>query len=234
MSNGIWSTDLGFLESLDDSVGRENDVNGTMKELVDSVKWPGDLEPPRVPKGWSMPTAKNKLKIGFPSEASFKQFVNEIEKFLEYRVLAEFVESESSYDELVARLADKFGSSCIDLIQNSVAHGGISLPSRFGSPSEKVQSNYTRVVVGEWLFVVLILTQSYTASDILSLRPSTDLEDLAFQKGSPIAVDVSDAILHLSENGKLKELEDRLFTPSSECSTLQIAEDKDSLQIQSF
>ncbi|CAK9148190.1 unnamed protein product [Ilex paraguariensis] len=223
MSNGIWSTDLGFLESLGDSVGRENDVNGkgspTMKELVDSVKWPGDLEPPRVPKGWSMPTAKNKLKIGFPSEASFKQFVNvelpnnhsekkptgycfcvfeEIEKFLEYRVLAEFVESESSYDELVARLADKFGSSCIDLIQNSVAHGGISLPSRFGSPSV--------------LFSLLI----------------------AFQKGSPIAVDVSDAILHLSENGKLKELEDRLFTPSSECSTLQIAEDKDSLQIQSF
>lgn len=40
----------------------------------------------------------------------------------------------------------------------------------------------------------------------------------AFPKGSPIAIDVSRAILELSENGRLKTLEDKWFVPSPECS----------------
>lgn len=40
-----------------------------------------------------------------------------------------------------------------------------------------------------------------------------------FQKGSPILDDVSKAILKISQNGVLKELEDKWFPISSECST---------------
>ena len=39
----------------------------------------------------------------------------------------------------------------------------------------------------------------------------------AFQKGSPIAKDVSKAILQLSENGVLTSLSDKWFTEPSEC-----------------
>ncbi|XP_059638917.1 glutamate receptor 2.7-like [Cornus florida] len=195
----------------------------------------------------------------------------------------------------------------------------------FFAHREKIKSNYTRTVVVVWLFVVLILTQSFTASltsmlTVSRLRPTvTDIELLkrthatvgcdgptfvrdyleqkyefepgnilnisseseylsafengtiqaaflefpyakvfvnqyckhyeygdgsftrrfggfgfVFQKGSGLAAIVSEAILKLSENGRLKELEKVLFTPSSECSNSQTTNDNYSLSIQGF
>ncbi|KAL7243635.1 hypothetical protein ACSBR1_015942 [Camellia fascicularis] len=181
---------------------------------------------------------------------------------------------------------------------------------------EKIQSNYARVVVVVWLFVVLILTQSFTASltsmlTISRLQPninpmskvgcdadafmSTYVQDVlkyksenvklirdqdeylkafkngsisaafleipyakvftnnycmkytvigstyrfggfgfVFQEGSPIADDVSKAILQLSENGSLKRLEEEWLTPSSECLDSQNTKNVDSLGLESF
>ena len=56
----------------------------------------------------------------------------------------------------------------------------------------------------------------------------------AFQKGSPIVKDFSEAILKLSEDGTLKDLEERQLTPSRECSTNQTSNNTDPLSIQSF
>ncbi|XP_059670063.1 glutamate receptor 3.5-like [Cornus florida] len=53
-----------------------------------------------------------------------------------------------------------------------------------------------------------------------------------FQKGSALAANVSKAILKLSENGKIKELEKQLCTPSSECLKSQTMEENDSLTIE--
>ncbi|KAK7841024.1 glutamate receptor 3.1 [Quercus suber] len=194
-----------------------------------------------------------------------------------------------------------------------------SLPNAGG---ERVYSNLTRAVVVVWLFVVLILTSSYTASlssmlTVQRLQPVRDIEWLrstnakigcdndsfvknylqnvlkfnskniitvttesdyeehfkeksiaaaffelpyekifinkyckgftiskqtyrfggfgfAFQKGSPIAKDFSEAILKLSEDGTLTGLEERWLTPSRECSTDQTSNDTDPLSIQSF
>uniref|UniRef100_A0A6M2EU14 Glutamate receptor n=1 Tax=Populus davidiana TaxID=266767 RepID=A0A6M2EU14_9ROSI len=189
---------------------------------------------------------------------------------------------------------------------------------------EKIYSNLTRVVLLVWLFVVLILTSSYTASltsmlTVRRLQPNvTDIEWLkrnslkvgcdgdsfvrnylqnvlgfkpeniknvgyeynyegefesasisaaflelpygkvfighyckgysaatptyrfgglgfVFQKGSPIAADVSKAILKLSENGELKTLEERWFAPSRECSSSATDNDiTESLSLQNF
>lgn len=55
-----------------------------------------------------------------------------------------------------------------------------------------------------------------------------------FQKGSPIARDFSKAILYLSENGKLKALEDEWLTPLDECSTNKTSSKTQSLSLQSF
>ena len=56
----------------------------------------------------------------------------------------------------------------------------------------------------------------------------------AFQKGSPRVKDFSEAILKLSEDGTLKDLEERRLTPSRQCSADQTSNDTDPLSIQSF
>ena len=55
-----------------------------------------------------------------------------------------------------------------------------------------------------------------------------------FQKGSPIVKDVSQAILTLSENGRLEQLETKWFTPSQKCLNSQTPDKIDSLSWQSF
>ncbi|XVF25704.1 hypothetical protein REPUB_Repub13aG0236600 [Reevesia pubescens] len=195
--------------------------------------------------------------------------------------------------------------------------------SLFFAHREKIYSNLTRVVVVVWLFVVLILSSSYTAGltsmlTLQRLEPNiTDIEWLkranvkigcdgdsfvrtyleavlgfkssnienvsseynyegefdsshiaaaflelpyekvflghyckqftitppnyrfgglgfVFQKGSPIAADVSRAILKLSEDGTLKSLEEKWFAPSPECSANVIDDRTDSLSIRNF
>lgn len=57
----------------------------------------------------------------------------------------------------------------------------------------------------------------------------------AFQKGSPIATDFSQAILTISENGDLKRLEDRWFNQLTSCSNYNsTTAEVDSLTLQSF
>ncbi|XP_058197502.1 glutamate receptor 2.7-like isoform X1 [Rhododendron vialii] len=191
--------------------------------------------------------------------------------------------------------------------------------SLFLAHREKIQSNYARVVVVVWLFVALILTQSYTASltsmltisllqpsveslkmsnakvggdanllktyvqDVLQYKPENLMPmhnendylrsfengsisaafleipyakvfankycrkytvygssyrlggfGFVFQKGSPIAADVSKAILQLMENGTLKRLEEEWLTPSAECRNSQTDKNIDVLSFQSF
>ncbi|CAA0823642.1 Glutamate receptor 2.7 [Striga hermonthica] len=198
--------------------------------------------------------------------------------------------------------------------------------SLFFAHREKVYNNYTRIVVLVWLFVVLVLTSSYTASlsslltvpritpsvseiqllkdqnakigcdgdsfvreyleNVLGFHPdnirTVDSEykypkefetgnisaaflelpyqkaflnhyctgytvagntssvagdrfgglGFVFQKGSPITEDVSRAILTLSENGNLKELELEYFSPTRKC--VQNADMMDNLSWESF
>ncbi|KAL5576634.1 hypothetical protein UlMin_018333 [Ulmus minor] len=55
-----------------------------------------------------------------------------------------------------------------------------------------------------------------------------------FQKGSPIARDVSEAILKLSENGNITLLEKQWLTPSDECSTSTTTNETERLGLKSF
>ncbi|CAM8928469.1 unnamed protein product [Rhodiola kirilowii] len=169
----------------------------------------------------------------------------------------------------------------------------------FFTHRERIHSNFTRVVVVIWLFVVLVLTSSYTANltsmltvprlkpnlssietlklnnlkvgcdvdsfvknyleNVLKFKPENIVKidtqyeypaafksgnisagtyrfgglGFVFQRGSPIARDVSQAILILSENGKLNQLEDEWFAPTKECSSDSKAQ-TDSLGLQSF
>ena len=56
-----------------------------------------------------------------------------------------------------------------------------------------------------------------------------------FQKGSPVARDVSRAILMLSENGELKRLEEKWLNPSQDkCSSNVTSSGTESLKLESF
>lgn len=55
-----------------------------------------------------------------------------------------------------------------------------------------------------------------------------------FQKGSPVARDVSKAILQLSEQGELKRLEDKWLNPSGECANNVISNNTESLKLGSL
>lgn len=55
-----------------------------------------------------------------------------------------------------------------------------------------------------------------------------------FQKGSPIASDVSSAIRSLSEDGTLTTLENQWLTPESECSKSKTSGKSESLSLESF
>lgn len=56
----------------------------------------------------------------------------------------------------------------------------------------------------------------------------------AFQKGSPIALDFSRAILDLSEHGMIKPIEDNWFAPSPDCSTSESNIKTENLTLHSF
>ncbi|KAE9613557.1 hypothetical protein Lal_00016161 [Lupinus albus] len=192
--------------------------------------------------------------------------------------------------------------------------------SLFFAHREKMYSSLTRVVMGAWLFLVLILNSSYTASlssmlTVQQLKPNaTDIEWLKknnakigcdgdsfvrtylenvegfkpesivhmsndynystafknhlitaaflelpyekvyvskyckgysgsvpttrfgglgfmFQKGSPVAKDVSKAILQLLEQGEIQKLEDKWLSPSGECTSTVISTDVETLKL---
>ncbi|KAA8515177.1 hypothetical protein F0562_018356 [Nyssa sinensis] len=147
----------------------------------------------------------------------------------------------------------EFSGKWKDQLGNALS---FTFSSLFFAHREKLRSNYTRVVIVVWLFVVLVLIQSYTASltsmlTISRLQPTVkdiewlkktnatvgcDGDSFVFQKGCPMTTDVSEAILKLSENGKLKEFEEELFASSSdsECSNSQTSRNNDSLSLESF
>ncbi|CAL0312081.1 unnamed protein product [Lupinus luteus] len=192
--------------------------------------------------------------------------------------------------------------------------------SLFFAHREKMYSSLTRVVMGAWLFLVLILNSSYTASlssmlTVQQLKPNvTDIQWLKknnakigcdgdsfvrtylmnverfkpehiinigsdsnypdafknhsitaaflelpyekayintyckgysgsvpttrfgglgfmFQKGSPIAKDVSKAILQLLEQGELQKLEEKWLNPSGECTNTMISTNAETLKL---
>ncbi|CAB4307806.1 unnamed protein product [Prunus armeniaca] len=65
---GFWSDGRGFSETIGESDTFKYSMNA-----LGQVFWPGGIR--GTPKGWSPPTSANPLKIGVPTRATFKQYV---------------------------------------------------------------------------------------------------------------------------------------------------------------
>nr|POE59601.1 glutamate receptor 2.1 [Quercus suber] len=65
---GFWSYGHGFSENINENAA----YNSSMK-VLGQVFWPGG--PWYTPRGWTLPTSTNPLKIGVPAAANFKEYV---------------------------------------------------------------------------------------------------------------------------------------------------------------
>ncbi|KAL0011230.1 hypothetical protein SO802_006338 [Lithocarpus litseifolius] len=162
----FWTSVSGFSESVE--------MKSCTEKIAGPVTWPGYLI--QVPKGWAMPTEQNPLKIGVPGRTSFQKFVK--------------VDYSGNLDN------SKFDGWCIDVFKEVLKKLPYSLPYKFiplNSTWERVYSNHTRVVVVVWLFVVLILTSSYTAnlSSMLTVQRLQPVRGIEWLKSSnaPIGCD---------------------------------------------
>ncbi|KAK6140562.1 hypothetical protein DH2020_025693 [Rehmannia glutinosa] len=110
--------------------------NATSKNLT-SITWPGKSM--YVPKGWEVPVSGKKLRIGVPANAGFAEFVK--------------VKTDPQTN------ATKVSGYIIDLFDSVMAELPYAVRTR-----ERIVSNLARLVLVVWIFVVLILNSTYTAS----------------------------------------------------------------------
>ncbi|EXB74933.1 Glutamate receptor 2.4 [Morus notabilis] len=216
---GFWTFESGLMRKLD---LRNRSTYSTSNTSLGPIIWPGDSN--SIPKGWQIPTQGKRLKIGVPVKKGFEEFVNvsfpfsndtvtgySIDVFkavlgaLPYSVSFEFVPFANAqgkaagtyndfvYQVFVGNLDAAIGD--ITIRANRSLYVDFTLP--YTESGEKVVSNLARFVVIIWCFVVLILTQSYTASltsllTVQQLQPRvTDVnqllknrENVGFQSGS--------------------------------------------------
>ncbi|KAJ9690595.1 hypothetical protein PVL29_012979 [Vitis rotundifolia] len=164
----------------------KNRSRNTTKVLDGPVIWPGYLK--RVPKGWEMPTDAKPLKIGIPANSSFDMFVKvndaeaeadkrftgfSIDIFL--RVLKILEQNYSlPYDHRLTGALLIYTMFIVWVLEyqsnNPAFRGpwksqlGTALWFTFSSLFFAHSNNITRIVIVVWLFVVFVLTSSYTAS----------------------------------------------------------------------
>ncbi|XP_059637066.1 glutamate receptor 2.9-like isoform X2 [Cornus florida] len=300
----------------------------------------------KADEGWAMPTVEKPMRIAVPGWIYANQFVKVeqstkkpeekiysgfcIDVFEEVvRTLSptfylhhKFVDVNCSYDDMVNFVAKKtFDAVVGDITMRADRWKIVDFSIPFTEAGERIQRNFTRVVVVAWLFVVLIVTQTYTANlssmltisrldpNVDSLKKSNavvgcfgsdlvreylvnvlhfkkenirnDIDTLSqyldalkngsisaaflevpyakllvkrycdqltvtgptyrfggfafvFQKGSPIATNVSAGILRLLEDGTLKRLEDEYFAPSPDCLNFQTAKNSGRLSLRHF
>ncbi|KAF4388853.1 glutamate receptor 2.7 [Cannabis sativa] len=121
-----WFSNCFFTEK-DKMENRTTDVRQGSQGIYGSVVWPGNLTE-RIPKGWSIPTIKKRLKIGVPGDTQFKKFVtiNQSKKntnegydgfcirifrmalqHLNYDLQYKFIAFTGSYDELIEAVYNK-------------------------------------------------------------------------------------------------------------------------------
>ncbi|KAI3803508.1 hypothetical protein L1987_31660 [Smallanthus sonchifolius] len=129
-------------------------------------------------------SSENRMRVGVPGHSLFKQFVNvEFDHEKNQTVFSgfvvavfdemmrqlkqpyEFVSFNGSYDELMIQIPlKKFDAVAGDVAIRSSRLDYLDFTQPYTESGDKLHSNLSRIAVVMWLFVALIITQSYTAS----------------------------------------------------------------------
>ncbi|KAL6283571.1 hypothetical protein ACE6H2_014500 [Prunus campanulata] len=105
---GFWSDGRGFSETIGESDAFKSSMNA-----LGQVFWPGGIQ--GTPKGWSPPTIANPLKIGVPTTATFKQYV----------------EVEVEQDHLGNNISFSYKGLAIDVFKATLEELPFDLPHNF-------------------------------------------------------------------------------------------------------
>ncbi|KAI8525629.1 hypothetical protein RHMOL_Rhmol13G0245300 [Rhododendron molle] len=243
-----------------DSSGKGN----TFSKLVDGfIKPPGDLkrvpegwtmpslENPLIIGVPGNATSENLVKITSIKNSAEKIYsgfcirvFEEVKRILEYDLPSRYVEFNGTYDNLVGNVANKLATGAV-LIYTMFVVWFLEHRSNpeFGGPWKDQLGNvlwftfsslfpahtfldvpYAKVFVNKYCRKYRVYGSSYRFGGF----------GFVFQKGSPIAADISKAILQLMEDGTLKRLEEERLTPSAKCRNSQTDKNIDVLSFQSF
>lgn len=128
---GFWSEGLGFSEVINDKA-----TYNTSLQTLGHIFWPGRQL--HTPRGWAIPTGVNPLRVGVPTMAMFKKFVEvkydhkdhnftytgysielfkETVKRLPYYLPYEFHHFNGTYDSLVKQVYLKVQSHCLEIFR---------------------------------------------------------------------------------------------------------------------
>ncbi|CAK7350079.1 unnamed protein product [Dovyalis caffra] len=183
---GYWSNGLGFSETI-----HENAIYNSSMIDLGQVLWPG--WPRYTPRGWSATTSAKPLRIGVPSSSGYKEYVKvayndrlgtnvsgfTIEVFkatiasLPFSLPYEFHDFSGSYDELVEQIhLKKFDAVAgdVEIVSSRYQYAEFTSPyTETGlvlivPVRQKLHSNLSRMSGVVWLFVALIIIQTYTAN----------------------------------------------------------------------
>ncbi|OMO89095.1 GPCR, family 3 [Corchorus olitorius] len=159
---GFWTPKSGLVRELTDL--------GTNKPYLGQIIWPEDTI--SYPKGWEIPTNGKKLRIGVP-----------VKKFIPFATPDG--KSAGTYNDLIFQVFNGTYDVVVGdttIVSNKSQYVDFTLP--YTESGERLVSNLARFVVIIWCFVVLILTQSYTASltsllTVQQLQPTvTDIHEI--------------------------------------------------------
>ncbi|KAF3488425.1 hypothetical protein F2Q69_00052518 [Brassica cretica] len=228
---GYWSNHSGLSTVPPESFYNKPSNRSSSNQHLNSVTWPGGTSV--TPRGWVFPNNGKLLRIGVPNRASFKDFVSRVNGSSNHKVRG----------------------YCIDVFEAAVKLLSYPVPHEFIFFGDGLQNpNYNdlvnKVANGVyWLPEYATALQNGTVSAIVDERPYVDLFlsdyckfairgqeftrcgwGFAFPRDSPLAVDMSTAILGLSETGELQRIHDRWLSKSN-CSSPHGSQSGDSEQL---
>ncbi|KAK6237219.1 hypothetical protein QUC31_002688 [Theobroma cacao] len=222
---GYWSNYSGLSIVPPEILYRKPPNRSSSTQQLHDVIWPGQTT--QKPRGWVFPNNGRELRIGVPNRVVYREFVSLVQgpdtfggycidvftaalNFLPYALPYKLIPFGDGHNN----------PKVSDLI--SQVSAGIANICHFYSAGERTLSTLGRVVLFIWLFIVLILTSSYTAS----LTSILTVEQLSSPvKGIDSLISTGDPIGYQRGSFAENYLSEELSIPKSRLVPLNSADD---------
>ncbi|KAL8235410.1 hypothetical protein R6Q59_021510 [Mikania micrantha] len=159
---GFWSEGLGFSKVIDDKATYE-----TLMHILGPIIWPG--RPLNTPRGWGDPTSINHLRVGVPTMAMFKKFV-------------EVKYNDTSHSFTYTGYSIELFNETIKRLRYNMSYEFIPFTGTYDSLVEQVYLKKFDVVVGDvsvvsWRYKYVDFTYPYTETGLVMIVPLTSHHD---------------------------------------------------------
>uniref|UniRef100_A0A2N9HUH7 Glutamate receptor n=1 Tax=Fagus sylvatica TaxID=28930 RepID=A0A2N9HUH7_FAGSY len=232
----FWTPENGLVRKLNST---NTSTYSTSRYNLGPIIWPGDSS--SVPKGWEIPTNGKKLRIGVPVKDGFSEFVkvthdpstNTTQVHRNFDAVVgdtTIIANRSNFVDFTLPYTESGVSMIVPIKDSERKNAWVFLKPLtwdlwITSGWETVVSNLARFVVIVWVFVVLILTQSYTASlasllTVQQLQPTvTDVNQL-IKSGEYVGYQQGSFVLGILKGMGFDETKLKVYNSTEECDEL--------------